>query len=89
MASKKVPPGLHTDRSARQLLSNSLSNRERRAWFNKLQAAQEAAEAAAENVTKVMVAAYEAGMSQGQVAGAVGIHTTSARDRIIAHQQGE
>lgn len=91
MTSKKVPSHLMVDRGERQRLSATLTVRERRAWFNKLQAAQEAVERAEEAVTKLMFEAYEAGMSQGQVGGAVGLHPTSARDRIIAYreQQGE
>lgn len=91
MTSKKVPEPLMADRSERQRLSKTLSTRERRAWFNKLQAAQEAVERAEEAALKTMIEAYDAGMSQGQVAGALGLHSTSVRDRILAYksQQGQ
>lgn len=87
MTSRKVPAGQQADRGERQRMSAMLGTRERRSWFNKLQAAQEAVERAEETVIKTMVEAYDAGMSQSQISGAVGLHSTSARDRMIAYRE--
>lgn len=75
----------YQERGERQALSKSLTTRERRAWFNKLTAAQEAIEQAEEALTKLMADAYVAGVSQAQIAGAVGLHSTSTRDRILRY----
>lgn len=75
----------YPSRGERQHLSKILTTRERRAWFNKLVAGQEAIESAEEALTKLMAEAYAAGVSQTQVAGAVGLHATSVRDRILKY----
>lgn len=76
---------LITDRGERQRLSARLAPRERRRWFAKLLAAQEAIETAQEDMTKLMIKAYNEGLSFDNIAGAVGSHSTTIRDHLLRY----
>ena len=51
-----------------------LTSRERRSWNRRLDQAQEAIERAEENREKLMMEAWEAGMSQAAIGGILGMH---------------
>lgn len=74
---------LNTDKSERQRLSAALTPRQRRSWFAKLLEEQEAVEAREDSLSQTILDAYNAGMSYEQIAGAIGSHSTTIRDRLL------
>lgn len=78
---------LITDRSERQKLSASLTSRQRRQWFARLLASQEAIEKQITDQDDLLTQAYNAGMSFDAISGALGAHSTTIRDRVLRHAE--
>lgn len=69
----------HGDRLAKTL---SLTSRDRRRLVSQLLTAQEVADKAQETLDRVMAEVYDKGLSYANIGGALGMHPTSAKDRI-------
>ena len=78
-------PKSRYSQSERLKRSFNLSSRDRRSWMNRLVAAQEKIEAAEEDATKILVAAWHAGMSYNALAAIMGAHPDTVRKMIDAH----
>lgn len=74
---------MSTPQGERMKKAYRLTSRERRAWLTKLLDAVEVKEKAEEALLATMVAANDDGISYESIAGPLGIHASSVRERII------
>jgi len=68
--------------ATRILRTQALAPREKRAWVAKIMAKAEEIETAQDELSDTFVDAYDAGMSYGQLGAALGLHSTTMKDRI-------
>lgn len=74
-------PGAQNDGGQRIKMLN-LSAREKRSWMNRLTAAQESVETAEEARDRVIVEAYDSGISYNNIGAAMGLNGSSMGDRV-------
>lgn len=70
-------------------LALNLPARERRMWTTRLMAKQEAVEAAEADLNRMIFQAWTAGMSYASIGAALGLHSTSIKDRVDAAAEGD